>query len=381
MTGMLLSKNLFNEIDFSEIKTEGIKYAGSKDKIIPFILKLVHKLEIKNIFDGLSGTGRVAQAFARLGYKVIANDIAIWSKIFAQCYLLNKKPKSYYQPIINYLNNLPGRYGWFSEHYGGDPAKKGPKRPWQLQNTMKLDAIRDEIDRISTDEIEKAVLLTSLILALDKVDNTVGHYSAYLKEWASRSYNLMRLEVPDFIMSDKHHEVYQQDIFELLPYIEVDLAYYDPPYGSANDKMPPSRVRYSAYYHIWTTIIKNDKPPLFGRNNRRVDSSDTLSYSPFEDFRKDKDGRFIAARAIEKLIRETKAKYIVFSYSSGGRVPFQELIEIFSKYATILEIQKINYKKNVMTYMRWTYEWCHEKEEPHKEYLFLLEKTRRKTNH
>ena len=46
---------------------------------------------------------------------------------------------------------------------------------------------------------------------------------------------------------------------------DVDLAYYDPPYGSNNDKMPPSRVRYASYYHVWTTIIQNDRPELFGK--------------------------------------------------------------------------------------------------------------------
>jgi adenine-specific DNA-methyltransferase len=374
MQKISLSKNLFNEAYFIDIKTEGIKYVGSKDKIIPYILRLAYKARPSVVFDGFSGTTRVSQAFAKFGYKVISNDLAIWSKIFAECYLLNKKPKEYYQEIVNYLNELPGKYGWFSEHYGGDPNKKEVKRPWQIHNTMKLDAIREEIDKISKDRIEKSVLLTSLILALDKVDNTVGHYASYLKEWSCRSYKTMRLEVPKFVISNQDHEVYSEDIFKLTPKIKADLTYYDPPYGSCNDKMPPSRVRYQAYYHIWTTIIKNDKPKLFGVTNRRIDTSDKISYSPFEDFRKDENNRFIASKAIENLIKETQSDYIVFSYSSGGRVSFDELVDIFSKNSKILEIQKIDYKKNVMSSMRWTNEWVKEKEEPHKEYLFLLKK-------
>jgi len=57
---------------------------------------------------------------------------------------------------------------------------------WQLHNTMKLDAIREEIDIITDDEIKRAVLLTSLILAMDKVDNSVGHQVSYLRQWAPR---------------------------------------------------------------------------------------------------------------------------------------------------------------------------------------------------
>ncbi|HEC91573.1 MAG TPA: DNA methyltransferase [Candidatus Atribacteria bacterium] len=370
----MLTKNLFNEITFKNVETEGIKYAGSKDKIIPYVLELAYKLKPRTVFDGFSGTTRVSQAFAKLGYKVIANDFAVWSKTFAECYLLNKKSKEYYQEIIDHLNKLPGKYGWFSKHYGGDPKERGPKRPWQIHNTMKLDAIREEIDKIATDEIEKSVLLTSLILALDKVDSTVGHYASYLKDWAPRSYKIMQLKVPKFVISDQNHEVYQEDIFKLIPKIKVDLIYYDPPYGSCNEKMPPSRVRYQAYYHVWTTIIKNDKPKLFGTTNRRIDASDKVSYSPFEDFRKDKNGRFVASKAIEKLIKETNSNYIIFSYSSGGRVPFEELVNIFSANSKILEIQEIDYKRNVMSSMRWTNEWVRKKEEPYKEYLFLLER-------
>jgi adenine-specific DNA methylase len=49
-----------------------------------------------------------------------------------------------------------------------------------------------------------------------------------------------------------------------------DLAYFDPPYGSNNEKRPPSRVRYAAYYHLWTSICRFDRPILFGKAQRRT---------------------------------------------------------------------------------------------------------------
>jgi len=45
------------------MKKESIKYTGSKDKIIPEILKLSKDLDIKTVLDGFAGTTRVAQAF------------------------------------------------------------------------------------------------------------------------------------------------------------------------------------------------------------------------------------------------------------------------------------------------------------------------------
>ncbi|MBI3510860.1 MAG: DNA adenine methylase [Bacteroidetes bacterium] len=352
--------------------TQGIKYAGSKLKILPHILDCVSELEIKNVLDGFSGSTRVSQAFARLRFNTTSSDISEWSGTFGKCFLLNKKPPEHYRPIIEHLNSLKGRDGWFTEFYGGN-LKNKEKRPFQKKNTRKLDAIREEIDKMDLDEIEKAVALTSLILALDSVDSTLGHYVAYLAEWSPRSYKDLLLKLPDLFISEGKNEVIKGDIFETIKGREFDLAYFDPPYGSNNDKMPPSRVRYSSYYHIWTTVIKNDKPDLFGKVNRREDSRDDFAPSVFEEFRKDEQGKFIAMNAIRKLIEETNSKYILLSYSSGGRATKEELNDILNSNGKILKVIDIDYKKNVMGNMRWTNEWVNSDGKCH-EYLFLMKK-------
>lgn len=371
--------SLFPEFAPQAPETEGIKYAGSKQKLIPEILRLIFSLKPKSVFDGFAGTTRVTQALAKSGYRVLTNDLSLWSQTFSTCYLLNKKDRSHFQKIIHHLNSLPGKRGWFSENYGGSgdlPPGAGPdglKKPWQLHNTERLDSIRDEIDSITNDPTEKAVLLTSLIYALDKVDSTLGHFVSYLKDWSPRSFNNMILEVPNLLPFQEGSAVFQEDVLSLAPRIECDLAYYDPPYGSNNEKMPPSRVRYASYYHIWTTIIKNDKPALVGKAKRRFDVSDDTC-SVFEEFRKDNDGHFIALKAIEQLIRSTNAPYIVFSYNSGGRATAAELLEIMKREGELLEVRDIEHKKNVMAGMRWTNEWVREVEESNKEFLFLLKK-------
>lgn len=363
--------------------TEGIKYTGSKREIIPILLELIRPLSVKTIFDGFSGTTRVSQAFKKAGYTVIANDIAVWSKVFGQCYLLNRKPASYYLPLIDHLNKLPGRLGWFSEYYGGEANhgnaihKDGKKKMWQLHNTMKLDAIREEIDKIAQDEIEKSVLLTSLILAMDKVDSSVGHQVSYLKQWAPRAYNTMKMIAPKLIIDDKKHKVYCDDIFNVLDDIEVDLAYYDPPYGSSNELMPPSRVRYASYYHIWKTICLNDKPKVVGAANRRTDVSDVVAGSIFEEFRKNEQGRYIVIDALKKIISKTKAKYVVLSYNNNGRATLDAILEILRELDLPCRIFEMDYKKNVMATMRWTNEWLNGGngyDIQNKEFLFLIQK-------
>lgn len=361
-------------------KTEGIKYAGSKLKLLPQILRLVKKTEAKSVLDGFSGTTRVSQALAKSGLEVTANDCSVWSEIFGTCYLLNKKSASSYRDLIDHLNNVAPEDGWFTENYGGSNEGEssahddGLKKPWQIKNTRKLDGIRNEIDRLDLVPEEKAVALTSLILALDRVDSTLGHFSSYLKKWSPRSCNDLLLRVPALFENELQHRVIRGDIFDALKNITVDLAYFDPPYGSNNEKMPPSRVRYASYYHIWTSICLNDKPSVFGKAKRRSDTSDLLAGSVFEEYRQNAEGKFIAVEALRKLLFETRARYIILSYSSGGRATASELNEAINECGQLIEVQKINYKKNVMADMKWTSEWLRAAEQPNQEFLFLIKK-------
>ncbi|MDR2490513.1 MAG: DNA adenine methylase, partial [Spirochaetaceae bacterium] len=246
----------------------------------------------------------------------------------------------------------------------------------QKKNTRKLDAIRDEIDKLKLDDVTKAVAITSLIFALDRVDSTLGHFSSYLNEWSPRSFNDMKLEVPDLWINKKKNTVMNYDVFDALEKLpdNIIIAYFDPPYGSNNEKMPPSRVRYASYYHIWTTICLNDQPDLFGKAKRRSDTSDTIASSVFEEFRKGASGKFLVIEAIEQLIKRTSANYIILSYSSGGRATAHELNEVLNEYGRIIEIEKINYKKNVMATMKWTNDWVKNIEEDNYEYLFFMKK-------
>ena len=351
-------------------RTEGIKYTGSKLKLLPYILKAAWKVPAHTVLDGFSGTTRVSQAFAKCGYQVIANDVAVWSEVFATCYLLNQKESKAYRELIDHLNAVPPVAGWFTEHYGGADGgsavqEDGFKKPWQLKNTCKLDGIREEIDRLALSPVDKAVALTSLILALDKVDSTIGHFASYLQEWSPRSYHDLVLKVPALFLSAGDHSVYQQDIFDLLPTVGADLAYFDPPYGSNNEKMPPSRVRYASYYHVWTTICRHDRPLLFGKAKRRQDSSDTIAGSIFEEFRRGESGRFLVVEAIERLLQEVQAKWIILSYSSGGRATAQELHDVMTSSCKLLEVQEIDFKKNVMAGMKWTNDWIRDCDRPH----------------
>ena len=371
---------LFGDTVVDVPPTQGIKYAGSKLKLLPHILQMAEKVGAKTVLDGFSGTTRVSQALARRGYTVVCNDTAAWSKVLGTCYLLNEKKRAEYQALIDHLNAVPPVDGWFTEHYGGWPndgcaiQRDGRKKPWQIHNTRKLDAIRPEIERLALDPVSKAVALTSLMLALDRVDSSLGHFASYLKDWSPRSYNDLALDVPWVVPAAASHQVFQRDILDLAPEVAVDLAYFDPPYGSNNEKMPPSRVRYAAYYHLWTSVVLFDQPDLFGRANRRCDSADSIAASAFEEFRRSAQGRFLAVEALERLIEATPARWTILSYSSGGRATAREVDDVLRRHGRLLDVVAIEYQKNVMARMKWTHEWTPAAGAAHREFLFLLEK-------
>ena len=150
--------------------------------------------------------------------------------MFGKCFLQATKPRDFYQPYMEELNALDGQDGWFTQHYAVEQGEI-TKAPFQRKNLRKLDAIRQRIEEYHLDDIDKAVLLTSLMFALDKVDSTLGHYVSYLADWSPRSYDDMRLEVPNYQIYDKRHTVLKGDVFEIIKGRKFDLAYFDPPYG------------------------------------------------------------------------------------------------------------------------------------------------------
>ncbi len=149
--------DMYGNSIFTNPTTQGIKYAGSKLKIIPYIIEILSDLKgVRKILDGFTGTTRVAQALAQLGYDVTASDISAWSEVFANCYLKSDKPDKFYQDIIDSLNSMQGYDGWYTKHYGGELTGSS-KRPFQAKNTRKLDAIRDEIERLDLEWVDSVL--------------------------------------------------------------------------------------------------------------------------------------------------------------------------------------------------------------------------------
>ena len=357
-------------------ETEGIRYTGSKRAIIPKIHELIHALPVRSTLDAFAGTTRVSQYLKSAGYDVHTNDIAPYSEVFGRCYIGNcdvDRPEL--DEKIRHLNQLKPVDGYFTENFGGEDdgagavkSRDGKKKPLLVKNTRKLDAIRGEIDRIAAGKTEHAILVTALINGLDQVENTLGHQVAYLSKWAPRARNDLVLRRPRLIPGDGRYRVTRMDARKISG--RYDLAYFDPPYNTNNTHTPTTRVRYASYYHFWTTVVLNDRPPSVGAANRRLDcSSDTLP-GAVSKYESTKYGEVLAE--IEQVVAGVDARYVLFSYSNKGKVGIKDLEGIFSRHK-ILAVEKMPHRENVQRLLTSNREWLGDQSANY-EHLFLVEK-------
>ncbi|MCL2402749.1 MAG: DNA adenine methylase [Coriobacteriia bacterium] len=285
-----------------------IKYLGSKRLLIPVlgnIASVAHSQGARTALDLFSGTTRVAQEFKRKGLQVTACDIASYSEILAQCYIATDASQVNLEEIdaiLQELSALPGKRGYFTKTFCED------SQYFQVKNGIRVDAIRDAIEEDYKDHPTYPVLLTSLMLAADRVDSTAGIQMAYLKEYAQRSYNDLELRIPELI--EGAGSAIRGDALELAGQLEpFDIAYLDPPYN---------QHRYFTNYHIWETLVRWDAPEHYGKACKRIDARDDETKSAFNK-------KPQMADSLHRVIKDLKAETLVVSYNNESWVSAEQI--------------------------------------------------------
>ncbi|MFQ9537981.1 Dam family site-specific DNA-(adenine-N6)-methyltransferase [Lactococcus lactis] len=290
------------------------RYLGSKQKMLDFIEKVVEEntRNIKSVADIFGGTGVVSDLFRKQGKKIIINDILNSNFISYQTWFGNEKIDiKKLNDIFDELNNLKGISGYVTENFGD--------RYFSLENAKKIDAIREKIETFTNLNLrERACLLTSLLYAMDKAANTVGHFDAYRKRMDS--FKPLVLRIPEFNVN-KENEIYNEDANQLVRKIRADLVYIDTPYNSRG---------YESAYHVLENVIEWKKPLVEGVAMKAVNRSEKSS-----DYTKAK-----APQAFEDLISNIEARYILVSYNnmakkgnsrSNAKISNEEIIAALEK--------------------------------------------------
>ncbi|MCA1725490.1 MAG: DNA adenine methylase [Thermomicrobia bacterium] len=275
-----------------------IKYIGSKRTLVPHISGIVQHLpDVQRVCDLFAGTTRIGQALKRCGLWVHSNDLATYSEVFGTTYIATDAAAmdaARLRRLIAALMALPPVHGYITETFCEQ------SRYFQPFNGMKMDAIRAGIDALATNEPERAILLTSLIEAADRVDSTTGLQMAYLKGWSARSFNPLALRLPEFLPGSG--AVTRRDANDLVRQLDaaIDLVYIDPPYNQHS---------YFSNYHIWETFVRNDAPPTYGIAKKREDCR--IAKSAYNSKRQ-------AGAVFADLLHAIRAPYLLVSFNSEG---------------------------------------------------------------
>ncbi|PTG18369.1 DNA adenine methylase, partial [Staphylococcus chromogenes] len=290
------------------------RYLGSKKRLLSFIEEVVekHTSNVNTVADIFGGTGVVSDLFRGKGKKIIINDILQSNYITYLTWFGNESVnKEKIQEYINYLNQLIPYDNYVSDNFGD--------KYFSIYNAQKIGAIREYIEGIKDlNSREKSFLLTSLIFAMDKVANTVGHYDAYRKTLDMTKE--LNLKMPK-INFNRDNEIYCKDANQLVREISSDLCYIDTPYNSR---------QYGDAYHLLENIVEWKKPPLTGVAMKMVDRSKTKSnYSTNK-----------APETFADLIANINARYILVSYNnmaekgngrSNAKISNDEIIQTLKK--------------------------------------------------
>ncbi|GIN87569.1 hypothetical protein J6TS2_39550 [Heyndrickxia sporothermodurans] len=290
------------------------RYLGSKQKMLNFIFDVVSKntVGVETIADIFGGTGVVANMFREHGKSVIVNDI-LYSNYTSFVTWFGNEPideKKVEMAIIE-LNDLKGIDGYVTKNFGN--------RYFSVENAQKIDAVREKIEDYTDFNLrEKSFLITSLLYAMDKGANTVGHYDAYRQKMDSLKPLTLRMPV---VNHSTNNEVYNMDANLLVREIKADLVYIDPPYNSRG---------YESAYHVLENVAEWKKPEVEGLAMKAVNRSEKSS-----DYTKRK-----APEAFDDLIQHINSKYIVVSYNNMAKKGNSRSNAKISNEEIILSLEK-----------------------------------------
>ena len=163
--------------EYKTIKINNRRYLGNKYKLIPFIKRVVENEceNINTVADIFAGTGAVASAFT--DKKLITNDIMYSNFICHVAWFSNEEYSE--DKIINLITSY-NKLHVIEDNY---MSNNFSNTYFSLDDCRKIGYIRQDIeDKYNAGEIderERALLITSLLYAMDKIANTCGHYDAY----------------------------------------------------------------------------------------------------------------------------------------------------------------------------------------------------------
>ena len=303
--------------EYKITKINNRRYLGNKYKLLSFINEVVENncSGINTVADIFAGTGAVASAF--LDKKIITNDTMYSNYI---CHIAWFSPETFSEDKII---SLITRYNALTVDEDNYMTENFSDTYFSRVDCSKIGYIREDIEQQyangTINNRERAILITSLLYAMDKIANTCGHYDAYRQGVEFDKHLELAVPMPNKD-NNENNQCYNIDANELVKTLEADLVYIDPPYNSR---------QYCDAYHLIENVARWEKPAVTGVA-RKMDRTALKS-----DYCTQK-----ATKAFEELIENINAKYILLSYNnmaekgnqrSNAKISDEDIFRILSK--------------------------------------------------
>lgn len=274
------------------------------------------------VLDLFSGTSRVGHALKSDGRFVVANDHNAYAWVLARCYVQANATEQLDRAVklLEELRRVKPEPGYFTDTFCVQ------SRFFQPKNGAKIDAIRERIATLELDPDLEAIALVSLMEAADRVDSTTGVQMAYLKNWAARSNNDLELRTPAILPGAG--KATHLEAAAAAKELDCETAYLDPPYNQHS---------YRGNYHIWETLVRWDKPEVYGIACKRMDCKEYKSVF---------NSRPRAFGALKDVVASLQAKNLVVSFSNEGYVNREEMEDFLRARGQLLVIE-VDFKRYV----------------------------------
>ena len=294
------------------------RYLGNKFKLIPFIRRVVDEEcnGVSSVLDTFSGTGSVSFAFR--DKQLLVNDMMFCNYLAALCWFSPQSVNSSsLEELLDYYNKV-------------DTSREDNYMYQNFRNTYfsadvcrRIGFVREDVERKyaagALNERERAVVITSLMYAMDRISNTYGHYDSYIQNATYNNDFELRLPKFDYELNPENR-CFNMDANLLVNEVSCDLAYLDPPYNSRN---------YCDAYHLLENVARWEKPKVEGVARKMDRTTMKSEYC-----------KVTANKSLEDLVDKLRCKYIMLSYNNNGqklqirsnaKISDDEIIRILSK--------------------------------------------------
>ena len=369
------------------------RYLGNKNSIADHILREVGRFCQPGdiVCDIFSGTISMSMALKRSGYRVVSNDISIFSYHYANCYLRNntipafdlgllgingadyeniaqeviekKKDEVGFSFLRNqqlyelyknliivlvYLERIETTdiakefqahyiYNTYTEkgensYFRSLRGTEGHRRFFTPANGKRIDNILNKIrewnDNQLLSEVQYSLLISILCESIEKISNTQGTYHDFQRElYDERALHDLTLRIPPF------DDVISTQNEHIIGRAQDSLRFIkEVPDHRLLYLDPPYNFRqYTSYYFMLNLIADYQRPDC--------EKISRVSGIPKGWNRSAYNKKRIASETFELLVKNIRAKFLVISFNNEGFISREEMEQLLGRYGkvTVLE--------------------------------------------